>query len=117
MHFISVSIGPYTMIGGYNVMFGFVEILGKKWIAPVLIFLFVYGESTFSRIKRSSGITSRALSKKLKMLENLGLVKRRQSRNRKNVFYALSKRGKIVSEVLTALKGKLDISSLGLKRE
>ena len=64
------------MLQNYAMMFQFMEALGKKWIVPILIFLLLYNQTNFSQIKKYLKITSRALSKKLKLLEALGLVEK-----------------------------------------
>ena len=75
------------------------ESLGRKWAVPLLLFLLFYEKTNFSEIKKRLKITSRALSKKLKMLENLGLVDKIVMENKK-IFYSLSQKGKEISSTL-----------------
>lgn len=88
------------MLQNYAMMFQFMEVLGKKWIVPLLIFLLLYEKTTFSKIKKNLKVTSRALSKKLKLLEALGLVERLVIDNPKKVAYKLSEKGKEISQML-----------------
>ena len=87
------------MLQSYNVLFDLMEVLGKKWIVPVLIFLLFCEKTTFTKIKKQLGLTSRALSKKLKLLEALGLLEKIVE-NPRRVIYMLSDRGKRVSQML-----------------
>ncbi len=84
----------------YNILFEFMEVLGKKWIVPVLVFLLLYENTTFSKIKKHLKITSRALSKKLKLLEALGLVEKIIVDSPKKIVYTLSGKGEEISEML-----------------
>ena len=88
------------MFQSYNVLFELMEILGKKWIVPLLIFLLFYDTTTFSQLKKHLKVTSRALSKKLKVLEALGLVEKIIMGSPRKVAYALSEKGKEVSQML-----------------
>src|SRR3989344_5506479 len=88
------------MIQGYNVLFQFMETLGKKWIVPLLIFLLFYEKTNFTTIKKHLRLTSRTLSKKLKLLEALGLVEKMAIENPRKVAYTLSEKGKEISQVL-----------------
>lgn len=89
-----------------NILIKFMEILGKRWIVPVLLFLFDSGETTFTVLKRHLKITSRALSKKLKLLETLGLVERIVVDNPRKIFYTLSERGKDLSQDILTFSRK-----------
>lgn len=88
------------MLQGYNFLFEFMETLGKKWVVPLLIFLLIYEKTNFSQLKKSLRVTSRALSKKLKLLEALGLVEKIIIDNPKKVVYKLSEKGKEISQML-----------------
>lgn len=88
------------MLQNYNLLFEFMETLGKKWIVPLLLFLLLYEHTSFSKIKKSLKVTSRALSKKLKLLEALGLVEKIVTDNQKKVCYALSEKGREISQML-----------------
>lgn len=89
----------------YNLLFELMEVLGKRWIVPVLIFLFMYEKTTFTAIKKHLKMTSRALSKKLKLLEAFGLIEKIIIKNPRKVAYALSEKGREISKML------LDFSS------
>lgn len=88
------------MLQGYNILFEFMETLGKKWIVPLLIFLLFYETTTFSQLKKHLKITSRALSKKLKLLEAFGLVEKIVIDSPRKVVYTLSEKGKEISQML-----------------
>ncbi|MBI2661738.1 helix-turn-helix transcriptional regulator [Candidatus Woesearchaeota archaeon] len=76
------------------------EKLGKKWAVPLLIFLLLYEQTTFSIIKKQLKVTSRALSRKLKLLEALGLIEKVIIGNPRKVCYTLSEKGKEISKKL-----------------
>ncbi|MBI2656087.1 winged helix-turn-helix transcriptional regulator [Candidatus Woesearchaeota archaeon] len=88
------------MLQSYNMLFEFMEVLGKKWIVPLLLFLLLYENTTFSKIKKHLRVTSRALSKKLKLLEALGLVEKIVIDSPRKAGYTLSEKGKEVSQML-----------------
>ena len=88
------------MLQGYKILFELMEILGKKWIVPLLIFLLFYETTTFSQLKKHLKVTSRALSKKLKVLEALGLVEKIIMGSSRKVAYTLSEKGKEISQML-----------------
>ena len=88
------------MLQGYGLLFEFMETLGKKWVVPLLLLLLICEQTTFSRIKKQLKITSRALSKKLKLLEALGLVEKIAIDNPKRAAYKLSEKGKEISQML-----------------
>lgn len=87
------------MLQSYSVLFGFMEVLGKKWIVPLLLILLFCEKTTFTKMKKQLGMTSRALSKKLKLLEALGLVEKIANRPRE-VIYALSGKGREIAQSL-----------------
>jgi len=88
------------MLQNYNMLFEFMEVLGKKWIVPLLVFLLLYEKTNFNTIKKRLRLTSRALSKKLKLLEAFGLVEKMAIENPRKVAYTLSEKGKEISQVL-----------------
>ena len=88
------------MFQSYNFLFEFMEILGKKWVVPLLIFLLFYETTTFSQLKKHLKVTSRALSKKLKLLEALGLIEKIVIDSPRKVVYTLSEKGKEISQML-----------------
>lgn len=91
------------MLEAYTALFALMEILGKKWIVPLLIFLLFYEKTTFSQLKRQLKLTPRALSTKLKLLEALGLVEKIVLDNSKRICYTLSEQGKEISQLILKL--------------
>lgn len=91
------------MLEAYTALFGLMEVLGKKWAVPLLIFLLFYEKTTFSQLKRQLKLTPRALSTKLKLLETLGLVEKIVISNSKKIYYVLSDRGKEISQLILKL--------------
>jgi len=88
------------MLQNYNMLFEFMEVLGKKWIVPLLVFLLVYEKTNFNTIKKRLRLTSRALSKKLKLLEAFGLIEKIILDKPKKAVYTLSEKGKEISQML-----------------
>ena len=88
------------MLQNYAMMFQFMEVLGKKWIVPVLILLLLCEKTTFTSIKKQLKVTSRALSKKLKLLEALGLVEKTIIDSPSKFAYTLSEKGREISQTL-----------------
>lgn len=88
------------MLQNYNMLFEFMEVLGKKWIVPLLVFLLFYETTNFNTIKKQLRLTSRALSKKLKLLEAFGLIEKIILDNPKKAVYTLSGKGKELSQML-----------------
>ncbi|MBI2647584.1 helix-turn-helix transcriptional regulator [Candidatus Woesearchaeota archaeon] len=76
------------------------EVLGKKWIVPLLVFLLLYEKTNFNTIKKGLRLTSRALSKKLQLLETLGLVEKIVIESPRKVAYTLSEKGKEISQMV-----------------
>ena len=97
------------MFQSYDTLFGLMEALGKKWVVPLLIFLLFYEKTNFSHMKKQLKITSKDLSKKLKLLEALGLVEKITIERSKKIFYSLSDKGREISQIL--LKVASNISS------
>ncbi|MBI2546018.1 winged helix-turn-helix transcriptional regulator [Candidatus Woesearchaeota archaeon] len=91
------------MLHNYMLLFDFMEILGKKWVVPLLLLLLLAEQTNFSHMKRQLRITSRALSKKLQLLEAVGLVQKIVLDNPKKIYYTLSIKGKEVSQAVTQL--------------
>ena len=96
------------MLQNYNMLFEFMEVLGKKWIVPLLVFLLLYEKTNFNTIKKRLRLTSRALSKKLKLLEAFGLVEKMAIENPRKVAYTLSEKGKEISQVLLGFASNFD---------
>ncbi len=99
----NVSFIEGKMLNHYNMLFGTMEALGKKWAVPVLLFLFLYGECSFTALKKALKVTSRSLSRKLHILENLGLVEKKVQRKANGAEYRLSQIGRSVSQSLVRL--------------
>lgn len=95
------------MIQSYHALFQFMEVLGKKWVVPLLIFLLFYETTTFSKLKKHLKVTSRALSKKLKVLEALGLVEKIIMGSPRKVAYTLSEKGKEISQMLVTFAANI----------
>lgn len=83
------------------------ETMGKKWVIPVMLFLLIYEQTNFTKIKKHLRITSRVLSNKLKILEALGLVDKIALDNSRKAVYTLSSKGKQVSQVLLEFSANL----------
>lgn len=101
--FIKVGIKEYTMLESYNVLINMMDILGKKWVVPLLVILLLCEKTTFSKIKKQLRITSRALSLSLKRLEDLGFVEKFILNDTKKAYYALSEDGRKVTQKILCL--------------
>lgn len=88
------------MLQNYSMLFEFMEVLGKKWIVPLLIFLLLYEKTNFNTIKKRLRLTSRGLSKKLKLLEAFGLIEKIIIDNPRKAVYILSKKGREISQMI-----------------
>ena len=84
----------------YNMLLQFMEVLGKKWVIPLLLFLLFYEKTNFTAIKKHLKLTSRSLSRKLKLLEASGLVEKIVVDNPRKVIYILSEKGKETVKML-----------------
>ena len=91
------------MLQNYNLLFEFMEVVGKKWIVPLLVFLLLYEKTNFNTIKKRLRLTSRALSKKLKLLEAFGLIEKIILDNPRKAVYTLSEKGKETAQMLLGL--------------
>ena len=88
------------MLQTYNLLFEIMESLGKKWVVPLLLLLLLMEKTNFTKMKKQLRITSRILSKKLQLLEALGLVEKIIIDNPKKILYSLTDRGKTISNQL-----------------
>ena len=88
------------MLQAYNLLFEIMESLGKKWVVPLLLFLLLMEETNFSKMKKHLRITSRILSRKLQLLEALGLVEKIVIDNPRKILYSLTDKGKAISNQL-----------------
>lgn len=86
------------MLIAYQQLFEIMEVLGKKWIVPMLLVLLVHDQVNFSALKKQLKITSRALSMNLKLLETLGFIEKICLHDTKKAVYALSETGKEVTQ-------------------
>ncbi|TFG03396.1 MAG: transcriptional regulator [Promethearchaeota archaeon] len=79
-----------------------IEFINKKWIIEIIWELETYKGSNFNELKRSiKGISSRALSIRLKELEKQGIISRTVQDSRPpKVFYQLSEKGKCFVELM-----------------
>jgi len=91
------------MLQTYQMLFEMMEKLGKKWAVPLLIFLLFYEQTTFSIIKKQLKMTSRVLSRKLKLLETLGLIEKAVVDSTGKAYYSLSDKGKKLSQMMLEL--------------
>ena len=79
-----------------------IEFINKKWIIEIIWELETYKGSNFNELKRSiKGISSRALSIRLKELKKHGIISRTvQDTRPPKVFYQLSEKGKGFVELM-----------------
>jgi len=91
------------MMQDYNILAELMGILGRKWVVPLLFFLLIYEQATFTRLKKHLKVTSRALSKKLKLLEAFGLIEKILIDNPRKFAYRLSDKGRNISNAISAL--------------
>ncbi|MDO8480618.1 MAG: winged helix-turn-helix transcriptional regulator [Nanoarchaeota archaeon] len=92
------------MLPGYSFLLEMVDLLGKKWMIPLLSLLYLSGEINFSAIKKQLKITSKTLSTKLRLLSSSGFVERVAIGSQ--MRYSLSRRGKKLGQVLFSLAQK-----------
>ena len=88
------------VLQNYNDLFNFMEVLGKRWAMPLLIFLLLCEKTSFSQMKKQLKVTSRALSLKLKLLGDLGLIEKITINKPRKMFYSLSDKGRRISQIL-----------------
>ncbi len=77
------------------------KIVLQKWVVEIIHVLFIEERLRFNDIQRNlTGISSRTLTSKLRMLEDSGFVKRIEVSRRPAVFeYTLTDRGTILAEL------------------
>jgi len=83
------------------------DIIGKKWTLVVIQEIFLNGEKGFNYIfKRMGKISPKVLSKRLKELEEGGLVKKSILANKIPVrtLYKLTKKGEDLQKIINSLK-------------
>lgn len=80
-----------------------VETIGSEWRLVVLHEL-VEGEQRFNELKRSTGASSRTLSRVLDDLEEAGLVDRRVEEKPIATYYSLTERGQALCPVFAELE-------------
>ncbi|ACV12979.1 transcriptional regulator, HxlR family [Halorhabdus utahensis DSM 12940] len=84
-----------------------VEAIGSEWRLIVLHEL-VGGEQRFNELKRSTGASSRTLSRVLDDLEETGLVDRRVEEKPIATYYSLTDRGQALCPVFDELEAWAD---------
>lgn len=80
-----------------------VETIGSEWRLVVLHEL-VEGEQRFNELKRSTGASSRTLSRVLDDLEEAALVDRRVEEKPIATYYSLTERGQALCPVFSELE-------------
>jgi DNA-binding HxlR family transcriptional regulator len=84
-----------------------IEEIGSQWRLVVLHDL-QDGEKRFNELKRSTGASSRTLSRVLDDLEDSGLVERRVEERPIASYYSLTEKGTALCPVLDTLEGWAD---------
>ncbi len=87
-------------------LLGTLNVLGKKWAAHLLVFLTFHNESNFTKLKRELKLTSKSLSKSLRLLEAGGFIEKLVFENPRKITYRLTESGKRLSEFLVRWWGK-----------
>ena len=88
-------------------LFNVTDILGKKWTIVLIQEIALNGNKGFNFIfKRMSKISPKVLTRRLKSLEQQGLVSKAivKNNNAINTKYSLTEKGKALSEVIINLK-------------
>jgi len=80
-----------------------VEEIGSQWRLVVLYDL-QEGEKRFNELKRSTGASSRTLSRVLDDLEEAGLVKRRVEERPIASYYSLTEKGMALCPVMESIE-------------
>ncbi|RMF90402.1 MAG: transcriptional regulator [Methanobacteriota archaeon] len=77
------------------------QVILQKWVVEIIHVLFLSGPQRFSDIKRSlTGISSRTLTAKLRLLEDAGFIKRDLIKERPIITeYSLTEKGKTIAEL------------------
>jgi DNA-binding HxlR family transcriptional regulator len=79
-------------------------VLGDNTNLKILFELDRYGEKTFTELKNNLSINPATLSKKLKILTQVGLISPDKSHDKLRVFYALSENQKGVKKILESIE-------------
>ena len=79
-------------------------VLGDSSSLKILFELERYGEKTFTELKNNLGINPATLSKKLKILVQVGLVAPDKSHDHLRVFYSLHDHQRPLKRVLDAIE-------------
>jgi DNA-binding HxlR family transcriptional regulator len=79
-------------------------ILGDSASLKILFYLERYGEKTFTELKDSLAINPATLSKKLKILTQVGLISPDKSHDHLRVFYALHQHQRPLKRVLDSIE-------------
>jgi DNA-binding HxlR family transcriptional regulator len=77
------------------------RIILQKWVVEIIHALFIEGDLRFNDLKRHlKGISSRTLTKKLRLLEDAGFVKRNVISDRPTIVeYGLTDKGQTFAEL------------------
>jgi DNA-binding HxlR family transcriptional regulator len=78
-----------------------IQLIGDKWVFAILTSLF-FDQVRFSRLKKDLRITSRTLSRKLKSLEEKGIVQKICD-DAGHTAYSLTNTGKEIFKTLSTL--------------
>lgn len=84
-----------------------IEEIGSQWRLVVLYDL-QDGEKRFNELKRSTGASSRTLSRVLDDLEDTGMVERRVEERPIASYYSLTAKGEALCPVMDTLEGWAD---------
>lgn len=80
------------------------RVLRGRWAMTILMTLVDHGAMHFGAIERSiKGISAKVLSEQLRYLQNAGVVSRRSSEQRREVYYELTPRGHELKLALDAI--------------
>lgn len=81
------------------------DMISGKWTPPILYFLFNNQDMRFNDLWRSiPKISKKVLSERLKQLENVGLISKREVDSFPiEVYYSLSEKGKSLGNILSDL--------------
>lgn len=79
-------------------------ILGDSAILKILYELERYGEKNFTELRQQLGINPTTLSKKLRILTEIGLVSPDRTHDHLRVYYSIAKHQRPVKRVLDALE-------------
>lgn len=79
-------------------------VLGDRTVLKILFELDRYGEKTFTELKQNLSINPATLSKKLKLLTQVGFIAPDKSHDHLHVYYALHQHRKSIKKVLDSIE-------------